>query len=298
MRFAVMGAGAIGCYYGGLLARAGLPVTLVARAPHVAAIRERGLLLEIGGERHAVPVEATTDPAGVAAADVVLVSVKSSDTEAAGRAMAPHLRHDATVLSLQNGVDNADRLAALLGRPVAPVAVYVATGMVGPGHVKHFGRGELIVGPCPRDREIVACFAAAGIPAEVSANAVGALWAKLIVNCAYNALSALPQLPYGRLVRVEGVEDVMKDVVAECVAVASAAGVPVPPDILVSVLGLAATMPAQSSSTAHDLARGRPTEIDHLNGFIVRKGAELGVPTPVNRVLHTLVKAAEASAAA
>ncbi len=298
MKIAVMGAGSVGCYYGGMLARSGLAVTLVGRGPHVDAMTRRGLVLEIGEDRHVVPVAATTQPDGVADADVVLFCVKSGDTEAVGRAMAPHLRPDVTILNLQNGVDNADRLRAILGGTVVPVAVYVATAMAGPGHVKHHGRGELVMGPCARDAEIVARFGAAGIPTTVSANAIDALWAKLIVNCAYNALSALTQLPYGRLLGLPGVADVMKDVVGECIAVAQASGVSVAADTLASVLALAASMPGQRSSTAQDLAQGKPTEIDHLNGFVIRKGEALGIPTPANRVLHTLVKAADAAAKA
>ncbi|MFB0487509.1 2-dehydropantoate 2-reductase [Methylobacterium sp. OAE515] len=130
-------------------------------------------------------------------------------------------------------------------------------------------------------------------PTTVSARALDALWGKLIVNCAYNALSALTQLPYGRLIQDAGVVGSMTDVVQECVAVAKAAGVSVPPDIFDSVIALSRTMAGQLSSTAQDLARGRPSEIDHLNGYVVRKGAALGVPTPANRMLHTLVKLAE-----
>lgn len=295
MKIAVMGAGAIGCYYGGLLARSGLPVTLIGRQQHVDAVIERGLLLDIGDQQFTVPMAATTEVAGVAGADVVLFCVKSGDTEAVGRAMLPHLRPDVTILCLQNGVDNPDRLRAVIGGTVVPVAVYVATAMAGPGHVRHHGRGDLVMGPSPRDNEIVQHFGAAGIPTTVSATAIDALWAKLIVNCAYNALSALTQRPYGRLLAMDGVAEVMTDVVAECVAVATTSGVTVSPEILPSVLGLAAAMPGQRSSTAQDLAMGKPTEIDHLNGFVIRRGAELGIPTPANRVLHTLVKAAEAT---
>lgn len=291
-----MGAGSVGCYYGGMLARAGAPVTLIGRRQHVDAVQDRGLLLEIGADIHAVPMAATTEASGVAGADIVLFCVKSGDTEAVGRQIAPHLRPDATILCLQNGVDNADRLRGVVGATVVPVAVYVATGMEGPGHVKHHGRGELVIGPCAMGESIVAQFGASGIPTRISGNAIDALWAKLIVNCAYNALSALTQLPYGRLLAMDGVTDVMTDVVAECVAVAKASGITVAPDVLPTVLGLAATMPGQRSSTAQDLALGKPTEIDHLNGFVIRRGAALGIPTPANRVLHTLVKAAEATA--
>ncbi len=293
MKVAVMGAGAIGCFYGGLLARAGTDVTLVGRPLHVDAIRAEGLLFEMGGATQRVLLGATVSPDGVAGAELVLFCVKSGDTESVGRAMAPHLLPGALVLCLQNGVDNADRLAVVLGRPVVPVAVYVATEMAGPGHVRHHGRGELLIGPTGRDDAILALFAAAGVAARVSEDATGALWGKLVVNCAYNALSALTCVPYGRMIRLPGVEAAMRDVVAECRAVAAASGVALPEGILDAVLGLAASMPHQFSSTAQDLRRGRPTEIDHLNGFVVARGDALGIPTPVNRLLQTLIRAAE-----
>jgi 2-dehydropantoate 2-reductase len=293
MNVAVMGAGAVGCYYGFLLARAGHAVTMIGRPTLVEAVQSAGLILESAAGTGSVPVTATTDGRGVAGADLVLVCVKSGDTEAAGAMIAPHLGPAATILSLQNGVDNAERLAGVLGRPVVPVAVYVATEMVGPGHVRHNGRGDLILGASETSDRIAAALSAAGIPTTVSERALDALWGKLILNCAYNALSALTQLPYGRLVRGEGVVAAMTDVVQECVAVAGAAGVSVPSDILDTVLGLSVTMADQRSSTAQDLARGRPSEIDHLNGYVVRAGAALGIPTPANRMLYTLVKLAE-----
>ncbi len=293
MNVAVVGAGAVGCYYGFLLAKAGHPVTLIGRPALVEAVRSDGLVLESAGGTDAVPVRATTEGEGVTRAELVLVCVKSGDTEAVGAMIAPHLAAAATILSLQNGVDNAERLAAVLGRPVVPVAVYVATAMTGPGRVRHNGRGDLILGASETSAAIAAAFTAAGIPTTVSERAVDALWAKLIMNCAYNALSALTQLPYGRLVQGEGVVASMTDVVRECGAVARAADVRVAPDIFDSVMALSVAMADQRSSTAQDLARGRPSEIDHLNGYVVRKGAELGVPTPANRMLHTLVKLAE-----
>jgi len=197
------------------------------------------------------------------------------------------------VLSLQNGVDNAERLQALLRQEVVPAVVYVATEMAGPGHVKHHGRGELLIGPSSLAPELVALFASAAVPVQVSDNVAGALWAKLILNCAYNALSAISQIPYGRLVQGAGVEDVMRDVIEECLAVAAAAGIVVPGDPWVGVQHIARSMPAQLSSTAQDLARHKLSEIDHLNGYVIGRGKDLGIPTPVNRVLHTLVKLLE-----
>jgi len=122
---------------------------------------------------------------------------------------------------------------------------------------------------------------------------MGALWGKLIVNCAYNALSAITQLPYGKLVQGAGIPKVMFDVVEECLAVARAAGVTVTGNLHEGVERIARTMPGQFSSTAQDLARGKKTEIDHLNGYVVRKGEDLGIPTPVNRTLASLVQLME-----
>ncbi|HEV7260600.1 MAG TPA: 2-dehydropantoate 2-reductase [Bosea sp. (in: a-proteobacteria)] len=298
MKIAIMGAGAVGCYYGAMLARAGHEVTLITRPQHVHAVRERGLVFERRTSTEKLPVAAATDASGVAGTDVVLFCVKSGDTASAGREMAPHIAAGTTILSLQNGVDNAERLQEVLGRPVIPTAVYVASEMAGPGHLRHHGRGELVIGSGASSAEIAEVFGQAGIPTEISGNVVGALWSKLIVNCAYNALSAIPQLPYGRMIAVDGVRACMKEIVAECVAVARQRGVEVDDDILDKVLALAAAMPDQSSSTAQDLARGKTTEIDHLNGYVVRTGAKLGIATPANRLLTTIVKLMEESARA
>ncbi|HEY8249099.1 MAG TPA: 2-dehydropantoate 2-reductase [Burkholderiales bacterium] len=288
-----MGAGAVGCYYGAVLARAGHEVTLIGRLQHVEAVQRSGLRLQtIDSDRH-IQLRASTEPDAVRGAELVLFSVKSTDTEAAGKALAPHLERDAAILTLQNGVDNAERLAATLGREVIPAVVYVAVEMAGAGHVRHHGRGELVIASSKQSGAIAAAFGAAGVPVETSDNVAGALWAKLIVNCAYNALSAITQLPYGRLVQGAGMPAVMRDVVDECLAVAQAAGVNVPGDMHEAVRRIAQTMPGQYSSTAQDLTRAKKTEIDHLNGFVVRKGESLGVRTPVNRVLLALVKTLE-----
>ena len=294
MKIAVMGAGAVGCYYGGMLARAGHEVTLIGRPQHVEAVLRDGLLLDTQTFQAHVPMQASVEPGAVAGAAVVLFCVKSTDTESAADALRPHLAADAVLLTLQNGVDNAERLqAALPAHEVTATVVYVATEMAGPGHVKHKGRGELVIGAAPSSARLAAAFAQAGIPTEVSENVRGALWAKLILNCAYNALSAIAQLPYGRVMEGEGVPEVMRNVVEECLAVAQASGVTVPGDMHGAVARLVVSMPTQYSSTAQDLARGKRSEIDHLNGHVARVGRSLGVPTPVNQTLHTLVKLIE-----
>ena len=301
-RVAVLGAGAVGCFFGGMLARAGHPVTLIGRPVHVDVFRASGLHFEgLRFDEH-IKVEASTQASAVEGAQLVLFCVKSTDTESAAREIAPYLAPDAVVLNLQNGVDNTERIAAQLKQPVFPAAVYVATEMAGPGHLKHHGRGDLVIGALNGAPDaagamalerIRAAFVAAEVPVTVSDNVAGALWGKLTVNCAYNAISAIGQMPYGRIIESTGVPQVMTDVVAEVLAVAAARGVRMATDTLEAVLRLAQAMPTQLSSTAQDLARQRPTEIDHLNGYIVRQGEALGIPVPANRALHALVKLIE-----
>lgn len=294
MKVAVMGAGAVGCYYGAMLARAGHEVVLIGRPSHVEAVRANGLRLETKAFDEQVRLEASTEAGAVQGADLVLFCVKSTDTESAAAQIQPHLAPGALVLTLQNGVDNDARVrAALPSHDVAAAVVYVATEMAGPGHVKHHGRGELVIAPSRRSDEVAQALIAAGVPTQISDNVRGALWAKLVLNCAYNALSAVSQLPYGELVQGTGVTDVIRDVVAECLAVAKAEGVVIPGDVDAAVRGIAQSMPSQYSSTAQDLARGKRSEIDHLNGLVVRRGEALGVPTPANRVLFVMVKLLE-----
>ncbi|MCC6246433.1 MAG: 2-dehydropantoate 2-reductase [Rubrivivax sp.] len=313
----VVGAGAVGSFFGAMLARAGHRVTLVGRAAHAEAIARDGLQLHSGGRVEAVRLAATSALAAVGDADLVLFCVKSTDTDALARTMAPLLRDDALVLSLQNGVANPQMLATHVrgaGQMVVPAVVYVATAMPGPGVVQHFGRGDLVVGPltgtdadsdaadparAARLQALAAFFAGAGVPVRVSPTVMDELWSKLMVNCAYNAISALAQVPYGRLVELPEIRELQRAVVREVVAVAGAEGRRMPlADAMAAMERIAPAMPAQFSSTAQDLARGKPTEIDHLNGHVARRGAELGIATPVNQALHALVKLAEAARAA
>jgi 2-dehydropantoate 2-reductase len=302
VRVAVFGAGAVGCVYGGMLARAGHEVTLIGRPAHVEAIRRAGLHFEgLQFDEH-IRVAASTAPEAVRGASLVLFCVKSTDTAQGAAQIAPFLEPGSVVLNLQNGVDNAERIQAAVRQPVIPAVVYVATEMAGPGHLKHHGRGELVIG-APDGKPSAALaglladvqrwFAAAGVQVTISDNVAGELWAKLVVNCAYNAISAISQLPYGEMIRGAGVKEVMRDVVAETLAVAKASGVRTAPELVDNVHRIAEWMPTQYSSTAQDLQRGRPTEIDHLNGYVVKRGDALGIPVPANRVLWALVRLIE-----
>lgn len=297
MKTAILGAGAVGCFYGGMLARAGRNVVLIGRAAHVDAIQCAGLRMQTQSFDEQVAVSASTDSAAVAGAKQVLCCVKSNHTLQAAKDMAPHLEPEAIVLSLQNGYDNAERLQQFLGCPVYPAVVYVATEMAGPGHLRHHGRGELVMGQFAGGSEVVAEFALAGVPISISDDVAGQLWAKLVINCAYNGLSAITQMPYGKLVVGDGMSEVIDDIVDECLEVAKADGVSVRDDIRSVVAGIAQSMATQISSTAHDVARGRRSEIDYINGYVVHRATVLGIRTPVNRAILALVKLLEQASA-
>jgi len=305
----VLGAGAVGCYFGGMLARAGAQVTLIGRLPHVEAIRANGLYLDSSRFQQYIPVSASTSIEAARNAAIVLFCVKTVDTEEAAKMLAPHLERGSIVVSLQNGVDNVERIRSVVSADVVPAVVYVAAEMIAPGHVKHTGRGDLIIGHLPRrdpdddagQRQLASLadlFARAEIPCRISDDIQVDLWSKLILNCAYNAISALTRARYGRLAHEPGTREVIARVVDEVLAVARGLGIQIRADMVDAAWKLGAEMmPGAISSTAQDIGRGKRTEIDALNGHVVRRGAELGIPTPVNQALHALVKVLEDSSA-
>jgi 2-dehydropantoate 2-reductase len=308
-RVAVMGAGAVGSYFGGVLARAGVPVTMIARGAYVEAVRRDGLVLDTVSFQERVVVEASSEPSAVRDADVVLFCVKGQDNEATARAIAPHLSADAIVVSLQNGVDNVERIRAASGIDALPAVVYVAVAMPEPGHVRHSGRGDLVVGefakrsvgaesqPTPAE-QIAALFASAKVRCRISSDILADMWLKFITNCGANAVSAIAQASYGEIARYEESRELMSRVVEESIAVGRAAGVHMPEaGFTEKWLENLGKFGDAFSSTAQDLARGKRTEIESLNGYIVRRGAELGVATPSNFALYAMVKVLEDKAA-
>jgi 2-dehydropantoate 2-reductase len=300
-RVAVLGAGAVGCYFGGMLARAGAPVTLIGRPLHVDAIRRHGLFLDSLHFQEHVPVSASTDPRVVRGADLVLFCVKTLDTETAAKALALDLPPGAVVMSLQNGVDNVERIYSAAKIEAIPAVVYVACEMSEAGHVKHTGRGDLIIGHPPQHRRsdletIAAMFVRTGVPCRISENIQADLWTKMTMNCAYNAISALSRAKYGRIAQTKWTRELMKQIIREVAAVTRAGGFALSEAALIeAALKLGEAMAEAMSSTAQDISRGKRTEIDSLNGYLVRRGAELGVATPVNQTLHSLVKLLEQS---
>jgi 2-dehydropantoate 2-reductase len=287
-----------------MLARAGVRVTLIGRAPHMEAIGRDGLLLDGLRFNERIPIAATTSlEEGVRDAGVVLFCVKTVSTETAARELQPFLAPSAAVLSFQNGVDNVNRIHSAIGVHAVPVAVYVAVEIPAPGRVTHTGRGDLVIGhragwPRLPDLEPLArLFEGSGIPCKISPSIETELWAKMTMNCAYNAFSALTRARYGRMIELAPVRTVMERAIAETVAVARAEGVSLSESAMIQeAYQLGEKMRGATSSTAQDIARGRPTEIDSLNGYVARRGAALGIATPVSDTLVALVKLLEESA--
>lgn len=298
-RIAVVGAGAVGGYFGGLLARGGAPVVMIGRPAFVEAVKNNGLFLDTMQFQEEVRVEASAEVDAVRGANIVLFCVKTTDNAATARAIAPLLSKDALVVSMQNGVDNVEQIRAVSGIHALPSVVYVAASVPEPGRVKHVGRGDLVVGPKNEKTERIATlFTRANVPCKISDNIEGELWTKLVWNCALNAVSALGRAKYGQIAGSADAWKVVETAVYEVLAVAKAAnihppGLEDPKAALAGALKIATQMAEALSSTAQDMNRGKRTEIDSLNGYVSRRGAELGVSTPVNHALYALVKLAE-----
>ena len=298
-KIAVVGAGAVGGYFGGLLARAGAPVVMIGRPAFVEAVAKNGLYLDTLQFQESVRVEASAELSAARGAEIVLFCVKTTDNATTARALEPLLAPGALVLSLQNGVDNVEQIRAAAAIEALPTVVYVAASVPEPGRVKHVGRGDLVIGPKnEKTGRVAALFTRANLPCRISENIEGELWTKLIWNCALNAVSALGRAKYGQIAASADVRKVVETVVDEVLAVARAANIHPPglEDPKVAIAGafkIATQMAEAFSSTAQDMIRGKRTEIDSLNGYVSRRGAELGVPTPVNHALFALVKLAE-----
>ncbi len=298
-RIAVVGAGAVGGYFGGLLARAGASVVMIGRSAFVEAVKKNGLFLDTLHFKESVRVEASTELSAIRAAEIVLFCVKTTDDAATARAIAPLLAPNALVLSFQNGVDNVEQIRAAAAIEALPTVVYVAASVPEPGRVKHVGRGDLVFGPKNEKTErVVNLFSRANVPCRISDNIAGELWTKLIWNCALNAVSALGRAKYGQIAASADARKVVETLVDEVLAVARAAdihppGLEDPKAAIAGAFKIATQMAEALSSTAQDMNRGKRTEIDSLNGYVSRRGTELGVPTPVNHALYALVKLAE-----
>ena len=298
----VLGAGAVGCYFGGMLARAQHDVTFIARPERVEALNTSGLEMDCKAFHETVKVKASSDLSALKDADLVLLSVKSLDTERTLTDIKSVLPSKAVILSLQNGVANIDIASKIITNLVYAAVVYVAAGMIGQTTMKHHGRGELLVGnlgiASPDDdrnlTEICRLFEGIGVPCLIAPQIKRDMWLKFLVNCSFNAISGIGQISYGEMVKSPEIVKLIEEIIKEFLVIAALEDVNITMAEALAVNdSIARTMVTQVSSTAQDLAKGKMTEMNFLNGYIVELGKRYGVPTPYNESVHALVKMME-----
>ena len=299
LRVAVMGAGAVGGYLGGLLARAGNRVSLIARGEHLEAIRARGLQIRSAGGDYVVPVEATDQPADVGPVDLVLFTVKSYHNQEAIPLLRPLMGASTTVLTLQNGVESWEQLrSGLKGAHVLPGAIYIEAKVEEPGVIRQQGSvyrvvlGEADGSVSARAQAITTMIRDAGMPAEVSEDVLKVLWTKWLFITALAGVTTASRLGLAELLATPAARELTVQVMREVEAVGRKRGIALDEDVVERTLQFMDTEAQSLKASMHtDLENGRPLELEALNGTVVRMGERLGVPTPANGVIYGLLKA-------
>lgn len=299
MNIVVVGAGAMGSLFGGLLAEAGNAVRLYdIWKEHVDCINTKGLAIERQGQTRLIKIRATTDPRSLDRAALVIVFVKSTHTTAAAATAAQIIGQAGFVLTLQNGMGNAETIAESIdaGHILAGTTSHGAT-VLGPGRIRHAGVGPTVIGLWAgsqngrsRAEEFGAIFTAAGIDTETVADVRHIIWNKLLINIGINAITALTGIKNGQLLDLEATRELSRKAVEEAAAVARAQGIAPQPDALTRVFQIAEATALNRSSMGQDIDNRRQTEIAAINGFIVREGRRLGIDTPVNQTLTALIE--------
>ncbi len=304
MKIAIMGAGGVGGYYGGLLAQAGHEVTFIARGAHLQAIRAHGLRIQsVHGDLTIAPARATDTPAEVGPVDLVLVCVKTTDTEPAAYALRPMLKPEkpytgaafgTAVLSLQNGIDAVERIGAIAGREVMLAgATWISAVIEAPGVIRqmsHFRR--IVVGEpdgrrTPRVQAVYQALQSTGATVELSDNIRQVLWTKFVFIASLSGIGALTRLPVGDYRAVPETRALLTGLMREIVAVAQAEGVALAPDVVEQTLAFVdEASPALKPSMQRDVEAGRHSELESMIGVIVRRGRALGVPTPIAAMVY------------
>jgi 2-dehydropantoate 2-reductase len=295
MRIAIMGSGGVGGYFGGLLAKAGESVTFIARGEHLRAIQERGLRVEsVHGNFTIAPAQVTDDPATVRPVDYVIFATKTWQIEDAALAMKPMLGPDTVVLPLHNGVDAAERTAAVVGKEhVLGGVCYVGSQILAPGIVRQVSQFRRVIagemnGPItPRVEAIVAALQRAGADAEASADIQKERWIKFAFIAPFSGVGAVTRVPAGEIVTCPEARGMAEAAVREVEAVGRAKGVALDADIVPKTMAFIDNLaPTQMASMQRDILEGRPSELESMIGVMVRFGAELDVPVPTFRFLY------------
>ena len=298
MRIAVMGAGSIGGYFGGMLARDGNEVSFIARGAHLDAIKSNGLKVVRDEEEFTVRCQATDDPDEVGFVDLAMLCVKTYQNEVAVPLMQPLVGPETTVLCLQNGVDSYLKAVQTLGEErVLPGAAFIEAGMLGPGMIQQTGgvvriiMGETSGVETPRCRAIRDAFLAAGVPAEVLADIRAGQWEKFMFIATMAGVTSMAQTTLAELMPQPDWRKVVLACLAEIDTVGRADGVGLPRDILSDTVNyMENNLGDLNASMYTDLLAGRPMELDALNGAVVRIGQQIGVATPINDVIYAMLR--------
>src|SRR5574337_329290 len=295
MKVAVVGVGAVGGYFGGLLAKGGADVTFIARGERLEALRAKGLTVKSGKGDFSIRVLATDDPTEVGLVDLVLFCVKSYDTESAIRQALPMVGQQTVILSLQNGIDNEEKIATLAGKEKVLAGVaYIGASVPEPGVVCHQESGRIVFGEVDggvseRVLRLKAFFDRCGLPAEASPDMRKILWTKLAWNAPFNAINTLVGGPVKAIIENPQTFELARRVTEEVVAVANASGVPLAFEQVWERNIRFSQDYNVKTSMLQDLEAGKPLEYEALNGVIVKKAAELGLPVPCNFALCALL---------
>lgn len=306
MRICVFGTGGVGGYFGGLLARSGADVTFLARGEHLRALQARGLTLRTVRETFTIPVKATDEPGTAGPVDLVLFCVKSYDTEEAGRALPDLLAPGAVVLTLQNGIDNEEKLEVILGKGrVLGGAAYILSTITEPGVITQTGGackiafGELDGSSTEGARGILEACQRAGFPCELTTNIWKVLWEKFLFICALGGMTAVTRLTLGGILACPETREMFRDIMTEIHALARVAGVALKEDLVPRMLTFAEGLDKGTrSSLYHDLASGRRLELDALNGKVVELGLRHQTLTPMNFAVTACLRPYAAGATA
>lgn len=297
MRFAIMGSGGVGGYFGARLAAAGHEVNFIARGEHLAAMQRDGLRVSsIEGDLHLTEVKATDDPRTVGVVDAVIVAVKAWQVSAAAEAIRPLVGAETLVVPLENGVEAADTLAEALGKEsVLEGLCGILAWQEAPGDIRHAGVapfvrfGERDNHTSERTERLKAAFDAAhGVTAEIPDDIQAAVWSKFLFICAMSGIGAITRAPIGVTRRLPETREMIEQILTEIVAVARARGIALPEDAEARALSFIDALPeASTASMQRDIMAGRPSELESQNGAVVRLGREAGVATPVNALIHS-----------
>lgn len=297
MKIAVIGAGAMGSLFGGLLAEYGADVWLLdIWAEHVKTVNENGLHIEREGHYRRVSVNATIDLDRIGISDLVIIFVKSTHTDQAAQTAKILMNDNSLVLTLQNGMGNADAIAGVIepARIIAGTTSHGAT-MLGPGNIRHAGIGPTIIGMWAnglKDKALVIAkfFSEAGINTEVVEDIKCVIWNKLLINVGINAITALTGIKNGQLIDLPATRDISRTAVEEAMTLARAQGIDINKDAVEHVFQIAKATGPNRSSMGQDIDNKRLTEIEAINGFVVREASAMGIKVPVNKTLTALVE--------